>query len=171
MLYQLLGVFLWLCVRQRLLFLLMLCYYGSFLLSQGHRALASWHIIISMRIQVTIPVVFDRVVCASIAKRLRYLRPLTPMSLVKEKECLFLSLTPFALLEEWVKVVMPSLSALLRAPTLQQVRYFIPVSGAMHVDYLHQSQIFFWSPHVFLSNLNCSSSAFHITFLFPLHRQ
>ena len=86
---------------------------------------------------MTIPVVFDRVVCASIAKRLRNLRPLTPMSLVKEKECLFLSLTPFALLEEWVKVVMPSLSALLRAPTLQQIRDFIPISGAMHVNYLH----------------------------------
>ena len=116
---------------------------------------------------MTIPVVLDRIICASIAKCLRNLRPLAAVSLVKEKECLFLCLTPFALLEEWVKVVMPSLSALLRTSTLQQVRDFIPVSGAMHVDYLHKAQIFVWSPHIFLSHLNCSSSAF----LFSLHRE
>ena len=87
---------------------------------------------------MTIPVVFDRVVCAPIAKCFRNLRPLAPVFFVKEKECLFLGLTPFAFFEEWVKIVMPSLSTLLSAPTLQNLRDFVPISCAVHVDYLHE---------------------------------
>ena len=116
---------------------------------------------------MAVPVVLDRVVCASIAERLRNLRPLTTMCLVKEKECLFLSLTPLALFEERVKVVMPSLSALLSAPAFQHVRYLIPVSSAMHIDYLHEAKVLIRSPHILLGHLHCSAS--FSAFLFPLH--
>ena len=88
---------------------------------------------------MAIPVVFNRVVCASVAEYLRNLGPLGPMDPVKEEECLLLSLAPLALLEERVKVVVPSLSALLGASARQKVRDLVPVAGAVHVDYSHQA--------------------------------
>ena len=88
---------------------------------------------------MAIPVVFNRVVCASVAERFRNLGPLGAMDLVEEEESFLLSLAPLAPLEERVKVVVPSLSALLGAPPLQNVRDFVPVASAVHVDYLHQA--------------------------------
>ena len=89
--------------------------------------------------------VLDRVVGATL-EYLGNLSPLVADDAVHEEEDPLLLLVPIDLLDAWVKVVVPALTALLSHTTVQMLRNQGPLLGAVGDHQLQNTPVFFGGP-------------------------
>ncbi len=74
------------------------------------------------------------------------LRPTISILQIKVKNFLVFFFGPPILLDVWVQVVMPALSALLSNSAFEVVCNLAPVLGAIHLHLLNQHTIFLFCP-------------------------